>query len=104
MTLFFGPSPTRAIAVRAPYNPDGNADGIIGVEDLMELLAVFGLSFQPKALWANGPPADDVAIVDIGGRDTPAFLRSRSQPQRPTKWLFPALLGMEHRTGFGLLL
>lgn len=70
----------------------------------MELLAVFGLSFQPKEPWANGPPADDVAIVDNGGRDTPAFLRLRLQSQRPTKWLFRALLGMEQRTGFGLLL
>ena len=74
------------------------------MKQLLMFVLGIGLSFQPEAPWVNGPSAHDVAIVDIGGRDTPAFLRRRSQPQRPTKWLFPALLGMEQRTGFGLLL
>ena len=39
--------------VEYPYNPDGNSDGMIGVTDLQDLLASYGLPFAPDSLLGN---------------------------------------------------
>ena len=31
-----------------PYNPDGNADSLIGVSDIQDLLSGYGLPFSPS--------------------------------------------------------
>ena len=33
-----------------PYNPDGNANGLIGVTDLQDLLSTYGGAFAPGAI------------------------------------------------------
>ena len=37
-----------------PYNPDGNADSLIGVSDLQDVLAVYGQPFQTSEIVING--------------------------------------------------
>ena len=51
--------------VPVPYNPDGTADGFIGVEDLIELLAIFGSEFDSSALVSDSTSA----IVHLGEGD-----------------------------------
>ena len=51
--------------VPVPYNPDGTADGFIGVEDLIELLAIFGSEFESSALVSDSTSA----IVHLGQGD-----------------------------------
>ena len=39
----------------APYNPDGNGDGMIGVTDLQDFLSTYGLAFEAIAsTWSCG--------------------------------------------------
>ena len=39
----------------APYNPDGNGDGMIGVTDLQDFLSTYGLAFEATAsAWSCG--------------------------------------------------
>ena len=45
-----------------PYNPDGNADGYIGLNDLLDLLAIYGQEFGPDQLYSS----DSDAIIDFG--------------------------------------
>jgi uncharacterized protein (TIGR02145 family) len=48
-------STTTAIAqtVTVPYNPDGDANGLIGVTDLQDLLSTYGGAFAPGAIVVN---------------------------------------------------
>ena len=43
-----------AAQITYPYNPDFENDGSVGIEDLLELLAVYGLSFQPNPILLDG--------------------------------------------------
>ena len=45
-----------------PYNPDENADGLIGVADLQALLAVYSQEFSSAILSDNG----NIAVVEVG--------------------------------------
>ena len=38
--------PAQEVVVEYPYNPDFENDGNVGVEDLMQLLASFGMGFE----------------------------------------------------------
>ena len=48
--------PTTSFAQSsAPYNPDGNGDGMIGVTDLQDFLSTYGLAFEATATdWSCG--------------------------------------------------
>ena len=37
-----------------PYNPDGNADALIGVTDLQDMLSVYGGAFSPSEIQIDG--------------------------------------------------
>ena len=37
-----------------PYNPDGNADSLIGVADLQDLLTTYGQGFVPNEILFEG--------------------------------------------------
>ena len=37
-----------------PYNPDGNADSLIGASDIQDLLSVYGLPFSPSEIVLDG--------------------------------------------------
>ena len=45
-----------------PYNPDENADGLIGVADLQGLLTAYGSEFSSAILSDNG----NIAVVEVG--------------------------------------
>jgi len=45
-----------------PYNPDGNSDGYIGLNDLLDLLAIYGQEFGPDQLFYT----ETDAILDLG--------------------------------------
>ena len=40
--------------VTYPYNPDGNADSLIGVTDLQDLLSTYGGAFSPSEIQIDG--------------------------------------------------
>jgi len=55
----------------APYNPDGNGDGMIGVTDLQDFLSTYGLAFEATAsTWSCGESITyagvDYSTVQIG--------------------------------------
>ena len=54
-----------------PYNPDENADGLIGVSDLQGLLSLYGSEFSSAILSDNG----NIAVVEVGEMD---YYRCRS--------------------------
>ena len=37
-----------------PYNPDFENDGFVGIEDVLELLSVYGIPFTPEQLLLDG--------------------------------------------------
>ena len=39
-----------AAQITYPYNPDGNADALIGVTDLADMLATYGNTFSPSEI------------------------------------------------------
>ena len=50
-TLLFTASCLTAVGqVTYPYNPDGNADALIGVTDLADMLATYGNTFAPSEI------------------------------------------------------
>ena len=49
-----------------PYNPDENADGLIGVADLQGLLSAYGSEFSSAILSDNGNIAVSSATLSKG--------------------------------------
>ena len=43
-----------------PYNPDGNADSLIGVADLQDLLTTYGQGFVPNEILFEGQALSSV--------------------------------------------
>ena len=52
--LAMGAAAQSDLAVTPPYNPDSNVDGLLGITDLMQLLAGFGEEFEPEAILVDG--------------------------------------------------
>ena len=46
--------------VTLPYNPDGDANGLIGVTDLQDLLSTYGGSFAPATIMVNAVELGEV--------------------------------------------
>ena len=46
-----------------PYNPDGNADALIGVTDLQDMLSVYGGAFSPSDIQIDG-----VGLAEVIGQ------------------------------------
>ncbi|MDA0940908.1 MAG: hypothetical protein O2990_07885 [Bacteroidetes bacterium] len=63
-----------------PYNPDDNADGLIGVADLQALLANYGSEFASAIVSEDS----SLAVVDIGEMTMGECLSSC--PTLPGKW------------------
>ena len=54
-TLLFAASSLTSVGqVTYPYNPDGNADALIGVTDLQDLLSTYGGAFSPSEVQIDG--------------------------------------------------
>ena len=51
---FFTLSLTAQETITYPYNPDGDADGVIASPDLLELLEVYGGEFSPSEIQIDG--------------------------------------------------
>lgn len=68
-----------------PYNPDGNADGLIGVADLQALLANYGSEFSSAVVSEDG----ESAIVYIGEMGYPQC--KYSCDHLPGFWALPEL-------------
>ena len=51
--------------ISIPYNPDGNADGLISLNDLLDILAIYGNEFSPDELAYD----DHSAILHLGSMD-----------------------------------
>lgn len=61
-----------------PYNPDGNADGYIGLNDMLDLLSVYGQQY-PESFYSDSTRA----ILDLGDMtyqecNQQAFMAGRS--------------------------
>lgn len=77
----------------APYNPDGNGDGMIGVTDLQDFLSTYGLAFEATAsTWSCGEAITyagvDYSTVQIGDQcwfaenlRTTTYLNGEAIPQ-----------------------
>ena len=48
-----------------PYNPDFENDGFVGIEDVLELLSVYGTPFTPEQLLLDGASLTEI-IESIG--------------------------------------
>ena len=46
-----------------PYNPDGNADALIGMTDLQDMLSVYGGAFAPSEIQIDG-----VGLAEVIGQ------------------------------------
>ena len=80
----------------APYNPDGNGDGMIGVTDLQDFLSTYGLAFEATAsTWSCGESITyagvDYSTVQIGDQcwfaenlRTTTYLNGDAIPQNPS--------------------
>ena len=53
---------TAQVEYPFPYNPDVNSDGYIGINDLMELLSMYGEEFGSDQLFYS----DTEAVLDLG--------------------------------------
>ena len=86
--------PTTSFAQSsAPYNPDGNGDGMIGVTDLQDFLSTYGLAFEATSTeWSCGDPIGyagvDYSTVQIGDQcwftenlRTTTYLNGEAIPQ-----------------------
>ena len=55
LTLLLAASCLTAVGqVTYPYNPDGNADSLIGASDIQDLLSGYGLPFSPSEILVDG--------------------------------------------------
>ena len=60
-TLFLASSCLTAVGqVTYPYNPDGNADSLIGASDIQDLLSGYGLPFSPSEILVDGQTLTNV--------------------------------------------
>ena len=58
---------TAQVDIPFPYNPDTDSDGYIGINDLMELLSIYGEEFNSDQLFSTS----DQALVVLGLMNRP---------------------------------
>ena len=75
----------QAQTLTLPYNPDENADGLIGVADLQGLLAQYGNEFSAAVVSEDG----EDAIVFMGNMAYP--LCAQSCKNLPGIWTMPTM-------------
>lgn len=68
-----------------PYNPDGDANGLIGTPDLLSLLALFGEEFSAAVVAEN----NESAILYVGELEYP--LCAQSCRNLPGMWELPTI-------------
>ena len=50
--------------VQFPYNPDADNDDIIGINDLLELLSLFGGEFSEESLFLNESETSAIYLIE----------------------------------------
>ena len=64
LTFAFSESVTAQIEIDYPYNPDSDGDEIVGTEDLLSLLSVFGMEFNLDSIYVDGV-ALETFLIDL---------------------------------------
>lgn len=64
--LFLSPASSQT-ELWPPYNPDSNADGVIGTDDLLELLGWFGEAYDSDEFWVSEDST--LVVVDSGAKN-----------------------------------
>ena len=104
-TLLFAASSLTAVGqVTYPYNPDGNADALIGVTDLQDLLATYGQGFVPNEILVEGQALssllaslqeqlDSLNSSSNGSESTDSYIAVDAPCNAPGAWAFNMDLG-----------
>jgi hypothetical protein len=93
-----------AAQITYPYNPDGNADALIGVTDLQDLLTTYGQGFVPNEILVEGHPLSSVLASlqgqldslnsnSNGSESTDSYIAIDDQCSVPGAWAFNMDLG-----------
>lgn len=82
--------PAQEVVVEYPYNPDFENDGNVGVEDLMQLLASFGMGFD----------VDEITIDEVVLSE---WLQAISETLVAQQALIDSLMSNEANSGMGQL-
>lgn len=69
--------------VEFPYNPDADNDDIIGVNDLLELLSLFGGEFSEEALYMN---SDSTSALYHASNSMQYYACHRACHELPGNW------------------
>ena len=80
----------QEVVVEYPYNPDFENDGNVGVEDLMQLLASFGMGFD----------VDEITIDEVALSE---WLQAISETLVAQQTLIDSLMSNEANSGIGQL-
>ena len=70
-----------------PYNPDFENDGFVGIEDVLELLSVYGTPFTPEQLLLDGASLTEIIESLQSQIDSLWWISSR---RRLTPWKMPS--------------
>ena len=87
-----------------PYNPDGNADSLIGVADLQDLLTTYGQGFAPNEILFEGQALsivlaslqeqlDSLNSNSNGSESTDSYIAIDDPCNAPGAWAFNMDLG-----------
>ena len=107
-TLLFVASCLTAIGqVAYPYNPDGNADSLIGVSDIQDLLSSYGLAFSPAEIHYQNEPLSEVLTDILFKLDSLSNVSSSEQTSlvelyysEPESCIYPGQLNYDLIAGF----
>ena len=70
--------------VEFPYNPDADNDDIIGVNDLLELLSLFGSEFAEESLYVND--SNTAAVYHVEGSWKYGMCEAKCRELPSGKW------------------
>ncbi len=85
--LAMGAAAQSDVAVTPPYNPDSNVDGLLGITDLMQLLAGFGGEFEPEAILVD----EEVELGALLGTLVAAIAELQAQVEALEAQVVPGL-------------
>lgn len=96
-----------AAQITYPYNPDGNADSLIGVSDIQDLLSGYGLAFSPAEIHYQNEPLSEVLTDILFKLDSLSNVSSSEQTSlvelyysEPESCIYPGQLNYDLIAGF----
>lgn len=106
LMLFFV-SLVSVAQITYPYNPDGNADSLIGVADMQDLLTNYGLPFSPAEIQFQNQPLSEVLTNILWRLDSLSNIQSDEETSltdlyysEPESCAFPGQLNYDLIAGF----